>query len=150
MNRTEQVNLNYKIAVKIMDWYSTKDNRWLRNDDAGFTGYFTALGETPMKRLIWDPCENAEHALMVWTSELMRMHETWIQVHKPGQFKAQIHILNDDDLLQKEQFYHIINENGDRWVEVIEEKAEWAICKAAEVIMDIMLCRKITREDNEF
>ncbi len=150
MDRTAQVNLNHKTATEIMGWkHSIRDNddRWV-DLVGGFTGYYSNPN-TRFENLYWDPCTNSMHALTLFGSGLMRKHKVWMGVCEPGQFKAQVYIPEDDDLLQKEQFYHILNMNGVRWAEVVEETAEQVICKATEVIMDIMLCRRLNQEDKK-
>jgi hypothetical protein len=148
MDRVEQVNLNHKTATEIMGWrHSIRDNddRWV-DILGGFTGYYSNPN-TRFESLYWDPCANSAHALMLFSSELMRKHRVWIQVIEPFKFRAQVYMLVDDDLLQGSQFYTIFAIEDDRWVEVAEKTAEQVICKAAEVIMDIMLCRKLNQED---
>ena len=147
MDRTKQVNLNYKIAVKLLGWQASKNNdRWLLSD-GGFTGYYIKDGSVPSVRMIWDPCTIADHAIFLWKSKPFQDQAVWMQVYKPGVFRARVAMHRGQELFQKEQFYDIMRyHSGDRWVEVMEETAEMAITKAADVIMDIWNCTKLMEE----
>lgn len=140
MDRTKQINLNARIAVKIMEWHND-GGTWV-NKESNFTGYYDESNLATNRDLVWDPCKNPYHALVVWGHEKLRNQAVHIQVQKPKQWRGNTAIQRNQTLFQMNH-YDIYLDNHDHWVKVMDETAQEVICLCADVVIDILRCTKI-------